>query len=342
MIEVEKSPDFFGFEKGLPVACLVSGGIDSMVLLELLARKQKEVAKDAVPFFPLTVIHFNHHLRGAESDRDEQFVQAEAAKRGLPVIVRHLPVKKGSGIQNRAREMRLKAVKSISAETATRCFFLAHQADDQAETVVMRYLRGAGLRGLKGMERESRIEGGILLVRPLLFTPRKAIEAFARREGVSFVTDSSNKKNRYWRNRIRHQLIPELKKGYPELLETVSDNCQRSQEQFRLAASEAEAFLKTYIAPALSVAPALPGRGGLPRGGLPVGRYLNLSPEARFLVLEKKLREAGFGKEVQKHHIEEIEALLMKGKGLKREYGPALFCVDEGLFEFRSSIYLDQ
>ena len=322
LFQLEKSLDFFCFDRKIPVACLVSGGIDSMVLLDLLARRQKTVASGVATFFPLTVIHFNHHLRGAESDRDETFVRAEAEKREIPVIVKHLPVAKGSGIQNRARKMRLEAIKKIADETACRpvagCrhFFLAHQADDQVETVLMKYLRGAGIRGLKGMERESRHTENIVLVRPLLDVPRYRIEAYAKKKGVSFVQDSSNRTGKYWRNRIRKNLVPELKKNHPGLIAEITEKCRQLQEEYRLIRTEADSFLSKF------------------QDSISVGRFFTISPSARFLVIEDRLRHAGFDKEVQKHHIEEIEGLLMKGKRVKREYGNAVLRVDEGFFEF--------
>lgn len=284
-----------------------------MVLLELLARKRKSV------LFPLTVVHFNHHLRGLESDRDEQFVRSEAEKRGLPIVVRHLPVPKGSGIQNRAREMRLEEIKKIASETGCCRFFLAHQADDQVETVLMRYLRGAGIRGLKGMEKESRLATrwlaeNVFLIRPLLEVPRSQIEAYAREKGVSFVEDSSNRKGKYWRNRIRQKLVPELKKGYPGLIDEMTKDCRRLQEEYRSIRREADSFLSRFEA------------------SVPVGRFFTVSSPARFLVLENRLRRAGFDKEVQKRHIEEIEGLLTKGKRVQREYGNAVLRVDDAKF----------
>lgn len=312
MVQLENSLDFFCFDGGAPVACLVSGGIDSMVLMELLARRRKG---------GVMVVHFNHHLRGKESDRDEKFVRSEALKRGLPIIVRHLPVKKGSGIQNRAREMRLSAIKKIADETAYRVaacryFFLAHQADDQVETVLMRYLRGAGIRGLKGMERESRLDENVFLIRPLLEVSRSQIEAYAQKKGIPFVEDSSNRTDKYWRNRIRKNLVPRLKKGHPGLIGQIVKDCRRLQEEYRSIRIEADSFLSKF------------------QDTISVGRFFTVSPPARFLVIEDRLRHAGFDKEVQKHHIEEIESLLAKGKRFNREYGKAVLSVEEGFFEF--------
>ena len=115
---------------------------------------------------------------------------------------------------------------------------------------------------------------------------------------------------------MRQGLVPGLKKKYPGLIGKVTKDCRRLQEECRLIRHEADSFLSKF------------------QDTISVGRFFTISPSARFLVIEDRLRRAGFDKEVQKHHIEEIEGLLMKGKRVKREYGNAVLRVDEGFFEF--------
>ena len=126
---------------------LVSGGLDSMVLLELLSRQKKT--------FQLDVAHFNFHLRGQESNRDENFVRKACQKKGLPLLVLDSPLAKGPGIQERARKKRYDTIKKLLPKYKWTHILTAHHADDQAETILMRWMRGAGVRGLAGIQKIS-------------------------------------------------------------------------------------------------------------------------------------------------------------------------------------------
>ncbi len=162
----------------------------------------------------LTVAHFNYGLRGTESDGDEVFVVSLCRKLGVPLHVRKLSVGRrgrGNSFQAEARRLRYEALETIARECGADRITVGHTADDQAETVLLWMLRGAGLAGLSGMP-PSR-EGGI--VRPLYDVSRAEVLAYLRVEGVQYREDSSNAKPRYLRNRIRHEVLPVLRHIVP-------------------------------------------------------------------------------------------------------------------------------
>lgn len=183
----------------------VSGGRDSVVLLDLLAL---------AGFRQLIVCHLDHKLRGAESAADAAFVRALARQRGLrcecaSADVRAIAAKRKLSIETAAREARREFFQSAARKHRCRVLFLAHHADDQAETVLMNLFRGAGLAGVAGMAARSddSLEG-ITILRPLLGAPRAEIEAHARTRGLQFREDASNQSLEHARNRVRHELLP--------------------------------------------------------------------------------------------------------------------------------------
>lgn len=197
-------------QPGQKVLVAVSGGPDSVALLSIL--HQLAPAWN----FSLTVVHCNYGLRGAESDGDASFVAALCRRLELPCHIRRLTVDRSgtgesSSLQARAREARYRLFRDVVAELGTDRVALGHTADDQAETVLLRMLRGAGLRGLAGMPhiRES------LFVRPLLSRSRQEILAYLQAVGLSYRTDSSNAKSIYLRNRVRHELLPVMQSLAP-------------------------------------------------------------------------------------------------------------------------------
>ena len=191
------------------VGVAVSGGADSVVLLHLLHRLQYNVV----------VLHVNHQLRGAESDEDERFVRALAAKLGVPVEVKHCPVSSGN-LEQAARDGRrsffLGSIRNLGLEKVA----LGHSRSDQAETVLYRFLRGSGLTGLAGM-RPVTVDG---LIRPLLTSGRDEIRDWARAEGIPWREDASNASDTFARNRLRNETIPHLSQHFNPRLESVLSN----------------------------------------------------------------------------------------------------------------------
>ncbi|WKZ31789.1 MAG: tRNA lysidine(34) synthetase TilS [Thermodesulfobacteriota bacterium] len=198
------------------VIAAVSGGADSVVMLHLLWRMREEME------LKIIVAHLDHGLRGRESRRDYLFTEGLAKGLGLrfeggrlkPGELKRLP---GSP-QEAAREKRYEFLERAAADNEAARIALGHTLDDQAETVLMRLLKGASLSGLAGIpaKRDK-------YIRPLLSISRKEIEEYAAAEGLSFVIDSTNLERKYLRNRIRLDLIPVLQREYnPNIRETLS------------------------------------------------------------------------------------------------------------------------
>ncbi len=196
------------------VAAAVSGGADSMALLLLLLELRPELG------IVLSVAHVNHELRGEESDADERFVVKFAHRHSLELHARKAPLNRAldSGIEAAARKLRYDFFRQLAREGRVSKIATAHTLDDQAETVLLRILRGAGIRGLSGIhprlvfEDQGHPRGEI--VRPLLGFRRAELEAFLREQDQEWREDSSNRDLAFLRNRVRHRLLPLLKENF--------------------------------------------------------------------------------------------------------------------------------
>lgn len=202
------------FAPGMPVGVAVSGGADSVCLLHVLVELAPRWA------LKLWVLHLDHMLRGEESREDARFVGGLAARLGLPFELREVDVASAAdNLEQAARRARRDFfLEAISAGRVQRVA-LGHTRDDQAETVLDRFLRGSGTAGLAGMRPVTR-DG---LVRPLLWATRAEVEDYLRSRGIAWREDSSNRDLRFRRNRIRHQLLPALAGEWnPSLAETLA------------------------------------------------------------------------------------------------------------------------
>lgn len=190
------------------VLVAVSGGVDSVVLLHLMSRLARPLALE------LQVVHVNHGLRGEQAERDQEFVAQLAASMGLPFIVRKVNVpglvaRRHLSEETAARWLRYRCFQWALKKTHAAVLALGHQADDQVETVIDHFLRGSGVKGLRGMP----VRRGNY-IRPLLFASRQEIETYAQTHSLDYQIDSTNLMTRYRRNRIRHQLIPLLQSEF--------------------------------------------------------------------------------------------------------------------------------
>lgn len=199
------------FRPGDTLVVALSGGADSTALLDLLTR---------LPGYNLHLIvaHLNHSLRGAESDADQEFCRMTASRYNVPFEVRRIDVQgmasdSGLNLEDAGRRARIQFLGEVSSRYDAAAVALAHHADDQAETVLMRLLRGSGMTGLSGMPfRNARG-----FVRPLLEISRPEIEQYLLGLGLNWREDASNSDTIYLRNRIRHQLLPLLEEYNPAI-----------------------------------------------------------------------------------------------------------------------------
>ena len=216
----------------------VSGGLDSMVLLQALHRLRRKFPWD------LTVAHAHHGLRGAEADADADWVHAQATLLGIPCVMEALPVRAAAKASRESIEMAARRLRhAFLARTALRLgasdVVLAHHAGDQAELLLMRLLRGAGSEGLAGMREcsPSPADRRVTLLRPLLAFDRADLERFACAHGIRHREDASNRDLSIPRNRIRHQLIPDWiahhSPALPRVLARVADIAAQDADYLR-------------------------------------------------------------------------------------------------------------
>jgi tRNA(Ile)-lysidine synthase len=202
---------------GMVVA--VSGGSDSLALLYALVNLRSAAATSASA--PLILAHLNHRLRGAESDADERFVRdlyarlvAQGAS-GVQLSCRSLDVAgqaraERGNLEGVARRSRYDFLAQVARQAGVPLVATGHTADDQAETVMHHFLRGTGLHGLRGIAARRSLVPGVEVVRPLLTVTRKEVLAYLETAGLAYRHDTTNDDVRYTRNRIRHQLLPQL------------------------------------------------------------------------------------------------------------------------------------
>lgn len=261
-------------QPGDTLVCAVSGGADSVALLfgMYLLREKLQLR--------LSAAHFNHHLRGAESDEDEAFVREFCARYEIPLTVGGAFVKPGrKGLEAAAREARYDFLRGLPGKIAT-----AHTADDNAETVLMHLLRGTGLKGLGGI---APVNGP--LIRPMLNITRQEVEAFLLEYALPHREDSSNASDDFLRNRIRHHVMPLLRSENPGVSLSLSATAQRLRQD--------EEYLRSRLEPELPVVSRL--------------RSMPQSLQSRYL--ERFLKENGVP-EPEQAHIDAARGLLYSDK----------------------------
>lgn len=238
-------------EDGDIVLAGVSGGADSVCLLLMLEQLQKKTD------FLLEAVHVEHGIRGEESRKDAAFVKTLCQDHGIRCHIFSVEVplfaeKHGLGLEEAARILRYdcykKAAESVKKEFPEKKIklALAHHAEDNAETVLFQMVRGSGLDGLCGMSRR-RDEGIYELIRPLLAQPREEIEAFLRGCGQSYCMDETNLDTEYSRNRIRHQVLPELKQINGQAVAHINQSAALLQEMRDFLNEEAEHIREMYV-----------------------------------------------------------------------------------------------
>ena len=289
------------------VCVAVSGGADSVALLRVLLELRAELG------VVLTVAHFNHRLRGEDSEADEAFVADLARHHGLEFFAGRADVREHAStsklsVETAGRELRYAWLTRLAKERRFDSVATAHTLDDQAETVLLKFLRGAGTRGLAGIYPSLEVSDGnaVRIVRPLLCVTRQEVEAYLTSLGQSWREDESNLDHRFARNRVRHSLLPLLEREYnPNIRGVLTDaaDLARAEEEYWRVLVERE--LLDRIVPTIEVENQIP-RGLKPTrddksGGLngtakaaplqsPIPARLKLNRFAQFpLALQRRL-----------------------------------------------------
>jgi len=217
----------------------VSGGVDSIVLLDVLNELKTQLKLE------LVAAHFNHKLRGDESDEDEKFVREFTSKLGIECYVRSEDTKeycksRKISIQEGARELRYNFFETLRLLKGFDKIATAHNANDNAETVLLNLFRGSWINGLAGIQ----IKRGNI-IRPLLFATREEIEEYASEKGLPYRIDSSNLKTTYRRNYIRLKLLPLISENInPGIIETLNRTSQIFSELAEFIRHEVSKIIK--------------------------------------------------------------------------------------------------
>lgn len=225
------------FLAGKKLLLAVSGGIDSMVLVDLFSKLDFEIG----------IAHCNFQLRGEESNEDEYFVNTQSKKYRIKYFINsfetniYAEVHKLS-IQQAARELRYNWFNELLASEGYDYLLTAHHLDDSLETVLINFTRGTGIEGLTGI---PEVNGKI--VRPLLIFSREKIENYAKENNIEWREDSSNASDKYFRNKIRHHIIPVLKELNPELLNSFENTIKNLQKTQSLAKDATENLWQQII-----------------------------------------------------------------------------------------------
>jgi len=237
------------FKHGDKVLIGVSGGPDSVCLLFLLNHIKHELG------IRLHAVHVNHKLRKS-ADADEKFVKGLASSLNIPcttISLSNLKKTKGrSSLEEMAREERLRSLiqtaKKIKADTIA----LAHHQNDLAETVLMRIIRGSGLLGLQGIVPKRNIDG-LSVIRPLLAVKREDILSFLKAKKIPYRMDPTNRQTKFFRNKIRLELMPLLRKSYNKNIEEIlTQLADTSLQDYDYIESQAKKYFKKCVSPSRS------------------------------------------------------------------------------------------
>ena len=234
------------------VGVAVSGGADSVALLRTLLELREELG------VVVKVVHFNHRIRGAESDEDENFVRELATKFDLEFHsasgeTSQLAKADKLSLETAARKLRYVFFRKLFAQDVVNKIATAHHLDDQAETLLLRLVRGSGMKGMRGVHAAT-AEG---IVRPMLGARRTEIESYLRELKQTWRDDATNADVHHLRNRIRHELLPTLARDYnPSIAETLARTAEVLTADEEYLAVETEKLLP------LVLMPGKPVRGG--------------------------------------------------------------------------------
>lgn len=325
------------------LAVALSGGADSVALLRALVERRQELG------LVLHAAHLHHGLRGQEADADLEFCRALAAKLGVPFHEARVEVaaearadtkssKPAETIEEAARRLRYAWFYQLLSKTPLHAVATAHTLDDQAETVLAKFLRGAWTEGLAGIHPKLDGPYGGTILRPLLHTTRNEIEAYLRVLGQDWREDSSNRHLTYTRNRIRHELLPLLEGWNPRLREHLAQMAELAHDEEAWWQAEL-----ARLAPQLLL-PGRPARGGGRAAGegpgaglaIEVSRLAALAPALQRRLVRHATEQ--FGAALDFAATEAVRSLALNGRAGQRLALPQGVFAERTLRELRLSL----
>ena len=248
----------------------------------------------------MSAVHVHHNLRGDEADADAEFVQELCRRLEVPLYLRRVDVPAhveatGETVEEAARNLRYACFRELIESGAVDAVATAHTLDDQAETVVMKLLRGAWTEGLSAIHPVLKVTGG-RIIRPLLGVRRAEIEAFLREQGRTWREDSSNADTAYTRNRVRHELMPVLRGFNPNLEQALGNIAELAREEESRWETELAKLLPQILLPGKPVrgggraVGTLPGEQGV---AIEIERLRSFDPATRRRILRAATRQLG-------------------------------------------------
>lgn len=274
--------------RGAKIILAVSGGPDSVCLLDVFRRLQKKYS------WELIVVHINYGLRGKDSDADEKLVRALAEKYDFKIFVKNIKTTlRGKKIsENYLRDIRYAFFEKIRQDNNFDFIAVAHNTNDQAETFLMRLIRGAGLQGLSAMQFKNEF-----VIRPLLNISRQEILEYLKKNKLDWHLDKTNLESKFLRNKIRNKLIPYLEKNYnPKIKRTIFDSTASIAEDCDFIAQAAEKTFRSFPE-------------------LKVSKIIKLHPAMqRKVLMNAIMTEKKDLKNIEFSHIEEILKIIKSTK----------------------------
>ena len=301
---IKKTIKKFGLiEKGDRVIVAVSGGPDSTALLLALDSLKREYG------LKLHVAHLDHMFRAAgETKKDREYVSSLSKRLGIPLIFKRIDVpayaeESGLSLEEAAREKRYGFLLKAAKDAGAKKIALGHTLDDQAETVLMRLVRGSGLGGLRGIP-PSRPLDGALIVRPLIEVWRKEVEEYLKGMAVKPRQDATNFMRKFLRNRIRHELMVFLKKYNPNIKEVLARSAQNFSYDYEVLSDAVDRSCKG----------CLKSKDGY--AAVDLRRLKGKKTGIRRGILRKAIEiSKGDLRGIDYSHIEDVEDLIKAGKG---------------------------
>jgi len=296
-----------GNQRGQKWLIAVSGGPDSVALWRSLSELQEALSLE------LGVVHLNHGLRGEESDAESEWVEKEAQKAGIPFFYRKVDTaerakQKKQGLEETARELRYSFFEEVSKEFQADAVATGHNLDDQAETVFMRMMRGAGMDGLGGIPPVNR-KVSLRIVRPLIEVTRSEIMNYLKEKSYEFRIDSSNNDPAFTRNFVRHDLLPRVEKECnPAVKKILSRSARQHREVYEFIEEETQKWWGRSV--------RLSGKTARLKGGV----LKKASPFIQQEVVKRVLRRLS-PQSSERFHFDHLTqtAALLTGKSKKQK-----------------------
>jgi tRNA(Ile)-lysidine synthase len=281
------------------VAVAISGGADSTALL-LLVHAANTLPKNALAV-GLSAVHINHTLRGDESEADQRFVEELCARLEIPLHLHRADTQTYATqhkqtIEEAARNLRYTFFAELFAQGKVHKILTAHTLDDQAETVLMKLLRGAWLEGLSAIAPVLELGHGGKVLRPLLGTRREELRTYLRERNQPWCEDSSNSDEAFTRNRIRHTVLPVLREENPSIDQTLANLAELAREEESRWTADVQKLLPQLILPGKPVrggGRAISTQVGEQTLAIELDRLKSLDPALRRRIVRAAARQLG-------------------------------------------------